>query len=72
MLKYPKAKKEEPKKIKSKNINYDDKIEEQQIDIKNRREQQDLTLRNIKYELMKLNEYRKPIFNLKNEYKTIQ
>lgn len=72
MLKYPKAKKEEPKQVPSKNINYDDKIEAQQREIKSRREQQDITLRNIKYELMKLNEYRKPIFNLKNEYKRIQ
>ena len=72
MLQYPKEKQKEKKETKSENINYEDMIEKQERDIKNRKEMQDLSLRNIKYELMKLNEFRKPIFNIKNEYKNIQ
>lgn len=72
MLEYPKEEIPEKKQTKTENINYEDMIEKQERDIKNRKEMQDLTLRNIKYELMKLSEYRKPIFNIKNEYKNMQ
>ena len=70
MLKYPKKKEKNTiSKVISKNkMNYEDKIEEQKQQIKTKKEKQDLILRNIKYELIKLNEYRKPIHILKKEY----
>ena len=69
MLKYPKEdpeKKSPPMKPSTK-IDYEQIIESQTRDIKNRKDKQDLVLRNIKYELLKINEYKKPIFNIKNQ-----
>ena len=39
--------------------------EKQERDIRLKKDKQDITLRNINYELMKLNHFNKPIMNLK-------
>ena len=69
MLKYPKEDPEQksPPMKPSTKIDYEQIIESQTRDIKNRKDKQDLVLRNIKYELLKINEYKKPIFNIKNQ-----
>lgn len=71
MLKYPKekAEREAPPMKPSVKVNYEEILESQARDIKNRKDKQDLLLRNIKYELLKINEYKKPIFNIKNQNK---
>ena len=69
MLKYPKIDSIKTKPVPSKNMDYESIIEDQELTLKNKKEKQDLILRNIKYELIKLNEYKKPIEILKNEYK---
>ena len=68
MLKYPKKKNDPPPPVPSKRLNYEDTIEDQKQKIKTKKEKQDLILRNIKYELIKLNEYRKPIQIIKKQY----
>ena len=63
MLKYPKPKDEKiiKPKLESKQMDYDDVIQEQNRKIREKKEKQNLILRNINYELMKLNEFNKSV-----------
>ena len=61
MLKYPKEPIIKKKVIESKKINYEDLLQEQNRKIRIKKEKQNITLRNINYELLKLNEFNKQI-----------
>lgn len=63
MLKYPKPIDEKvvKPKLESKQMDYEDVIQDQNRKIREKKEKQNLTLRNINYELKKLNEFNKAV-----------